>query len=89
MLNSSFERLLPSKAADGNEKMQNECAVKLTFTWNVPATVAFIEKELAQLNVVGPQVRKPGERKGWKQHQLAVKLQNRVKLSRGQVPPGG
>jgi len=38
-------------------------------------TLAFIENYSAKLNVVGPQVRKLRERKGWTQSQLAVKLQ--------------
>jgi transcriptional regulator with XRE-family HTH domain len=41
----------------------------------VPATFAFIENDTAKLNVIGSQVRKLRERKGWTQSQLAVKLQ--------------
>ena len=39
------------------------------------ATLAYIENYSAKLNVIGPQVRKIRERKGWTQSQLAVKLQ--------------
>jgi len=37
--------------------------------------LASIENDDAKLNVIGPQVRKLRERKGWTQSQLAVKLQ--------------
>ncbi len=38
-------------------------------------TVSVIEKSDANLNVIGPQVRKARESKGWTQDELAVKLQ--------------
>jgi transcriptional regulator with XRE-family HTH domain len=41
----------------------------------VPVTLTFIENDTAKLNVIGPQVRKLREHKGWTQGQLAVKLQ--------------
>jgi transcriptional regulator with XRE-family HTH domain len=41
----------------------------------VPVTLASIENEKAKLNVIGPQVRKLRERKGWSQSEFAVKLQ--------------
>jgi transcriptional regulator with XRE-family HTH domain len=39
------------------------------------ATLAAIKKGIAQLNVIGAQVRKLREQKGWTQDQFAVKLQ--------------
>jgi transcriptional regulator with XRE-family HTH domain len=41
----------------------------------VAVTLAAIENSSAKLNVIGPQVRKLRERKGWSQSKLAVKLQ--------------
>ncbi len=38
-------------------------------------TLAFIKKGIAQLNIIGAQVRKLREQKGWTQEQFAVKLQ--------------
>ncbi len=40
-----------------------------------PVTVAGIEHDRSQLNVVGPQIRKLRNQKGWTQAQLAQKLQ--------------
>ena len=37
--------------------------------------MASIENDTAKLNVIGPQVRRLREEKGWTQDQLAVKLQ--------------
>ena len=39
------------------------------------ATLETIKKDVVKLNVVGPQVRKLREQKGWTQDQFAVKLQ--------------
>jgi transcriptional regulator with XRE-family HTH domain len=41
----------------------------------VAVTLIFIKKETENLNVVGGQVRKLRERKGWSQEKFAVKLQ--------------
>ncbi len=38
-------------------------------------TLCPIEKAIAKLNIIGPQVRKFREQKGWTQDQFAVKLQ--------------
>ena len=39
------------------------------------ATLYFIKKSIAKLNIIGPQVRQFREKKGWTQDQFAVKLQ--------------
>ena len=39
------------------------------------ATLYFIKKTIAKLNIIGPQVRQFREKKGWTQDQFAVKLQ--------------
>ena len=55
--------------------MQGKCAVMLTFLARAPDTLAGIKNETAQLNVVGPEVRKLREQRGWTQGELAAKLQ--------------
>jgi len=49
--------------------------VKLTLNLPCLCTVGCIEKDTAKLNVIGPQIRKFREQKGWTQDELAVKLQ--------------
>jgi DNA-binding XRE family transcriptional regulator len=63
--------LTVSKARPG---CKTKCAVKLTFYKGSPATFVFI-KNVSQLNVIGPQVRKLREQKGWTQGEFAAKLQ--------------
>jgi len=68
----SITALTISKPPSG---CKTKCAVKLTFFRVVPATFVFIKENAAQLNVVGPQVRKLREQKGWTQGEFAAKLQ--------------
>ena len=48
--------------------------MRVSKTW-VIVTLCIIEKTAVKLNVIGPQVRKIREKKGWTQDQFAVKLQ--------------
>ena len=73
---SSFAlRDRPSHASKRRGKGQVQCSVKRTFIRTAVGTVLVIEKSVPNLNVIGPQVRKLREAKGWTQDELAAKLQ--------------
>ena len=59
-----------------NKRLRKEIyAVSRVSKREAVATLSFIKKGIAQLNIIGAQVRKLREQKGWTQDQFAVKLQ--------------
>lgn len=73
--NGDIRRFIGRKSLKTARAMQAECAVKPTFLRVRSCYGNAIENHTPKLNVIGPQVRRFREQKGWTQEQLAVKLQ--------------